>query len=123
MNAPKWLTIPQAAKLAGVPERTMRRRLAYLQRERGGILRRFGPGKRLVSAEALRRAFEDDPDLHDAELAGVAARLDDHEKKILALRSAHRSLKARVKRIDSAIKTDPESDNSGHNRPRSAASQ
>lgn len=94
--ASKWLTVTEAAALAGVPIWTMRRRLKYLHAERGGILRRFGHRKLMVSAAGLQRAFEDDPELREAELSGMASKLDEHEKKILALRNAHRSLKQRV---------------------------
>lgn len=117
MTSKRWLTIPEAAKLAGVPERTMRRRLQYLHRERGGILRRFGPRRILVSAAGLQRAFEDDPDLREAEASGMASRIEEHEKKLLALRNAHRSLKGRVRELEAVSKTAPVSDSSGHLRP------
>lgn len=121
MTGKRWLTIPEAAALAGVPLSTMRRRLKYLHGERGGILRRFGHRRILVSAAGLQRAFEDDPDLREAEASGMAAKLDEHEKKILALRNAHRSLKGRVRELEAVSKAGHVRAISGHLAPNDAA--
>jgi hypothetical protein len=100
VNLDRWLSVSQAAELAGVKRRTMLRRLWYLQSESGQrIMRRVGARKLEVSAEALQRALRTDPELRDAELAGIASRVDDHERKLLALRNAHKSLKKQVKTL------------------------
>lgn len=107
MKLDRWLTIAEAhdaiqtASGMGVSRRTLRRRLWALHHQApGGILKRLGPRKLLVSADALQRALRTDPDLRDAELEGLAARIEEHETKLLALRNALRSLKARVKVVE-----------------------
>ncbi len=108
MNPDRWLTIRQAAAVAidaegkPTPLRTMRRRLYHLDARSGGrLLKWVSPRRVLVSAEALLRELRTDPDFADAELSSFHGRLEDHEKKLLALRQAHRSLKVRVKTLES----------------------
>lgn len=97
----RWLSVSEAAQLAGVPRRTMLRRLWFLHSQvSDGVLRRIGKRKLQVSAQALERALRTDPELMDAELSGIVARIDDQDRKLLALRNAHRSLKARVKTLE-----------------------
>ncbi|HUU34086.1 MAG TPA: hypothetical protein VMW48_08470, partial [Vicinamibacterales bacterium] len=69
----RWLTIPEAAGLAGVPPHTMRRRVKAIDRQNPqiGLLRRPGKREYLVSAEALQRALTTDPGLGDSELDAV----------------------------------------------------
>ena len=104
MTPDRWLSVRQAAELAGTPLRTMRRRLYYLDSRNGGRLLKWVSERRvLVSAEALLRELRTDPDFRDAELTGFHAKLEDQGKKLLALRDAHRSLKRRVKVVEDQI--------------------
>lgn len=82
----------------------MLRRLHSLDRQVGGVLRRVGgPGRRgklEVCLDALERALRSDPELRDVEVTGMVGRQDEFDRKLLALRSAHRSLKQRVKVLE-----------------------
>ncbi len=101
MKLDRWLSMTEAAALAGVGRRTMLRRLWLLHHQvPGGILKRMGKRKLFVSAEALERALRTDPGLQDAEAEAVAARLEDHERKFLALRNAQRTLRKRVTALE-----------------------
>lgn len=98
MRVDKWLTISEAAKLAGVHPRTMRRRLRYLHSDRPqlGLLSRFGARKTLVSANALQRVLTTDPALSDAELESIHSRLHQIDQRVAALRQGYRRLERRL---------------------------
>jgi hypothetical protein len=92
-----WITVSQAAKLAGVPVRTMRRHLHALDERFGHrILRRYGPRKLWVHSGALQHALRSDPDLMSEQLTGLTSRLGEVERRVTALRGAHRNLSDRV---------------------------
>jgi DNA-binding transcriptional MerR regulator len=90
-----WMTVPQAARLAGVPVRTMRRRLHILDRRSGGhVLRRYGPGrsKIWVHYKALLHELRSDPEIMGEQLATLESRLSELERRVTALRGAHHGL-------------------------------
>lgn len=103
MKFDRWLSIAEASKLAGVPRRTLLRRLWLLHHQTpGGVLRRIGARKLFVSADALERALRTDPGLRDTESEAVAARLEDFERKLLGLRNSQKALRKRVVMLESS---------------------
>lgn len=103
MKLDRWIPISEAAALAEVSVRTMRRRMHALNSRCGGqVMRSYEPEgakprKYFVSAEALLHFMRTDPSALDNELAEIHARMDDFDRKLLALRDSHRALKRRVK--------------------------
>lgn len=97
----RWLSMAEAAQLAGVGRRTLLRRLWLLHNEiPGGLLKRMGARKLFVSADALERALRTDPGLRDTEAEAFASRLEDFERKVLALRNSHKALRKRVSAVE-----------------------
>ncbi|MBA2724272.1 MAG: hypothetical protein H0U56_15570 [Methylibium sp.] len=94
----KWISIPEAARAAGVQPQTMRRRLLALHfKLGGGIVRSLHlqgkPRKYWVNVEALRLASAQEPDAIEVELGDLRTRVADLERKLDALRNAYRQLK------------------------------
>lgn len=94
----QWVTIKEAARLVGEPERTMRRRLNFIARERPqlGLFRRISKQRYLVSMDALRRALTTDPGLRDSELDAIHSHLHQIDRRVAALRAGHRRLREQV---------------------------
>lgn len=99
----RYLTIRQAASLIGPdmsPQR-MRRRLKILHARHPnlGIIRR--PGERWfeVDAEALKRALQNDPHLHEVEIGAMLAKQNQHDLRLHALRKRVRALETRLKSL------------------------
>lgn len=106
MRPDLWITVKKAAVLAETPVRTMRRRLGYLDNKSGGkLLKWVSPRRVLVNCDALLRELRTDPEFREQELSKFHVKLDDHDKKLLALRDSLRALKKRVARIEKPIKT------------------
>lgn len=104
------LTVRQAAEAAGVPVRTMRRRVVALHAEHGGILWRVDGRKvarvrstrvkLMIDVEALAEAHLRHPDQNDVEHEYLSALVRDLSQKVEALRKSHNRLK---RRVDSAL--------------------
>lgn len=97
-----WISIPEAAAAAGVHPRTMRRRLLALNFQcGGGIVRSLHlqgkPRRYFVQVQALQKAMDAEPNQVESELGDLRTRVDDLEKKLDALRNAHRQLKKQLK--------------------------
>lgn len=112
------MSVPEAARAAGVHPRTMRRRLLALNFQcGGGIVRSLHlqgkPRKYFVQVQALQRALEDAPNPVESELGDLRTRVDDLEKKLDALRNAHRQLKRQATSSAGAIVTVSSADTDG----------
>ena len=88
--------IPEAARMIGEPERTLRDRLTKLDarlRSEGkrGVLLRYGSRSWSVRLEALRDELQT-PRECDAS-NGIGTRVDDLDAKLCALRDSHRKLR------------------------------
>lgn len=104
-----WIPLAETARKAGVNERTMRRRMVALhQRMGGGVLRSYHPEgghvrKWFVNAAALRAGIEKDPDATEVALGEHLVRIEELEKKLLALRQSHIAVKRQVKAVQLAL--------------------
>jgi len=100
-----WIPLAETARKAGVPERTMRRRMVALhQRLGGGVLRSYHPEgghvrKWFVNAAALRAGIEKDPDATEVALGEHLVRIEELERRLLALRQSHIVVKRHVKAV------------------------
>jgi hypothetical protein len=97
-----WLTIAEVARAAGVPERTMRRRLHRLAATAPKLLTSFAapglaPRKYFVNAVILDRLLRSETP-PESEIHLLQMRVEDLEQKLLAMRSAHLKLKRQVAR-------------------------
>lgn len=93
----RWLTITEAAELTDVPERTMRRRLHFLNEQSGGtLLRQVGKKRLMVSAEALQRELGSPPESSD-EVAALRFLVELQDRKLTALRDELRALRRQVR--------------------------
>jgi hypothetical protein len=102
MKLDRWIPISEAAELAGVGARTMRRRMLVLNARCGGrALRSYEPEgtlprKYFVSVEALLHFLRTDPSSFDGELADIHGKMEEFDRKLNALRDSHRALKRKV---------------------------
>jgi hypothetical protein len=109
MKLDRWISISEAARLAGeVDERGRRRfkrRMMALNSRCGGkLLRSFDatgqPRKYFVSAEALLFHLRTDPNMLDEQFEELRGIVEEHDKKLQALRQA---LRARTKTLDDRL--------------------
>lgn len=88
----------------------MRRRLLILAEQHPGLLRslaRSGPSRKyFVDAVVLDRALGSAHSSDDND-PNLAARIEDLEGKLLALRNAHVALRKRVRELESQIEAGP----------------
>lgn len=93
-----WISLRRAADLMELPVWTARRRLHTLNDAvGGGVLRRFTDrGRIYVDVGALLYHLRNDPKESEDDFDELRAKVEDLERKILALRNAHRHLRRRV---------------------------
>ena len=105
MKTDRWISPNQAAKLAGVPPRTMLRRLHWLNAQHDGrIMRKKGRRRLEVSVEALQRALTTDPGLRDAEIGVLGSRVEGIDVALLSLRNSVKRLRKDVNSLKAAAK-------------------
>jgi len=98
-----WIELAAHAREKGIPERTLRRRLTALHQQLGGgVLRSHNkPGTKVrkwfFNPLATRAGLERDPDMVELALGEHLLRLEDLEKKVMALRQSLNSVKAKQK--------------------------
>jgi hypothetical protein len=89
------ITVTEAARMAGISRRTMLWRLHQIDKRSGGrVLRRYGSGrsKLWVHSKALLHELRADPEIMGEQLATLSSRLGELERRVTALRGAHRGL-------------------------------
>ncbi len=98
-----WLPLAEHAREKGISERTLRRRLTALhQRLGGGVLRAYNQEgtkvrKWFFNPAATRAGLEREPDATESALGEHLLRIEDLEKKVMALRQSLNSVKAKQK--------------------------
>ena len=118
-----WIGLAVFARERGVKERTMRRWALALHHERGNIVRsrhRKGkPRKYWVHPERLRAALEEDPEAKAAAQDFIEERVTVLERKVEALKKAHKATKAQVNQLAFDFARRPSSAIVGHEPPHS----
>lgn len=97
-SLPTRLTVSQAASMAGVNRRTMLRRLRAIDRRCGGrVLTWYGVGrsKLWVDSKELLIQLRSPSAVYSDKLGVLHARLEELDRRVTALRGAHRGLSDR----------------------------
>jgi hypothetical protein len=100
----RWISMREAAELAGVSHVTMRRRLHAEEARQPGLIRRPGASWLEFNARALERILSTDDGVTSGALSELAAVQERHERQIkshlMRIRAAERRMEKTLARIE-----------------------